>query len=105
MRCELLGGTLRPSAETPRVGFWPTHRLPLRMLPMHRQQIRRTLRHGAERPFWAIQPMTLLLKTGKRVVGNIIHPYLQWKQRQHKLPTALARTTALAHRRIYRHSQ
>lgn len=82
VRCELLGGTLRPSAETPRVGFWPTHRLPLRMIPMHRQQIRRTLRQGGERPFWTIQPMTLLLKTGKRVVGQIIHPYLQWKQRR-----------------------
>ena len=82
MRCELLGGTIRPSEETPRVGFWPTHRLPLRMLPMHRQQIRRSLGQGAERPFLAIQPMTLLLKTGKRVVGQIIHPYIQWKRQR-----------------------
>lgn len=82
VRCELLGGTIQPSEETPRVGFWPTHRLPLRMLPMHRQQIRRSLGQGAERPFWATQPMTLLLKTGKRLVGQIIHPYIQWKRRR-----------------------
>lgn len=82
VRCELLGGTICPSEETPRVGFWPTHRLPWRILPMHRQQIRRTLGHGAERPFWATQPMTLLLKTGKRVVGHLIHPYIQWKRQR-----------------------
>lgn len=82
VRCELLGGTICPSEETPRVGFWPTHRLPWRILPMHRQQIRRTLGHGAERPFWATQPMTLLLKTGKRLVGHIIHPYIQWKRQR-----------------------
>lgn len=85
-RCELLGGTIQTSEETPTVAFFAPDNLPRRMLPMHRHHIRQSLAHKGERPFWTIQPMTLLLKTGKRVVGRIIHPYIQWKRRRRGNP-------------------
>ncbi|MCA9947222.1 MAG: NUDIX domain-containing protein [Anaerolineales bacterium] len=85
-RCELLGGTLRPSEETPHVAFVPTQALPRRILPMHRQRIRHSLAHQGTQPFCLAQPMTLTQKAGKKVLGRIFFPIQRWRRRRNGQP-------------------
>jgi len=85
-RCELLGGTLRPSEETPTVTFVPTNALPKRILPMHRQRIRYSLTHEGPQPVCLVQPMTLTQKAGKRVLGRILFPIYRWRRRHNGQP-------------------
>ena len=73
-RCELLGGELRPSEETPNVAFFALDALPGRILPLHRQRIRYSLRHEDVQPIWLTQPMTITQKAGKKVLGRILFP-------------------------------
>ncbi len=81
-RGELLGGTIQTSEETPHVAFYAPDRLPNRMLPMHRLRIRQCLAHDGKRPFWATQPMTILQKVGKIVLGRILFPWQRWQRRR-----------------------
>lgn len=85
-RCELLGGTLQTSEETPSVAFFAPNALPKRILPMHRQRIRRSLAHRSEQPLWLAQPMTLTQKAGKKVLGRIIFPIHRWRRRRNGQP-------------------
>jgi 8-oxo-dGTP diphosphatase len=85
-RCELLGGTMQTSEETPRVGFFAPNALPKRILPMHRQRIRRSLAHGAQQPLWLAEPMTRTQKAGKMVLGRIIFPIYRWRRRRSGQP-------------------
>ena len=80
-RCELLGGTLQTSEETPSVGFIAPDNLPTRMLPMHRQRIRHSLAHDDKQAAWHTQPMTFTQKLGKKVLGRILYP-IQRRQRR-----------------------
>ena len=85
--CELLGGSIRPSEETPTVAFYDPGALPSRMLPMHRQRIQQSLAHRGERPYWTTQPMTIAQKAGKKVLGRILYPLQRWqRQRNGQLP-------------------
>ncbi len=81
-RCELLGGAIQPSEETPHVAFYDPARLPKRMLPMHRQRIEQCLAHDGKRPLFATQPMTILHKAGKIVLGRILFPWQRWQRRR-----------------------
>ncbi len=85
-RCELLGGSLRPSEETPTVAFYALDALPNRMLPMHRQRLRDSLAHAAPQPHWLTQPMTLTHKAGKKVLGRILFPLQRWRRRRSGQP-------------------
>ena len=85
-RCELLGGTIQPSEETPTVTFMAPDNLPNRMLPLHRQRIRHSLAHRGERPYWTTQPMTLAQKAGKKVLGRILFPIKRWQRRRNGQP-------------------
>lgn len=85
-RCELLGGNLRPSEETPNVAFFAPDALPRRILPMHRQRIRHSLAHERPQPFWLEQPMTLTHKAGKKVLGRILFPVQRWRRRRNGQP-------------------
>ncbi len=85
-RCELLGGTLRPSEETPTVAFFNPDALPKRILPMHRQRIRHSLAHKGTQPLQLAQPMTLTHKAGKKVLGRILFPIQRWRRRRNGQP-------------------
>lgn len=85
-RCELLGGDLRPSEETPSVAFVAPENLPARILPMHRQRIRHSLLHTGQQPIWLAQPMTLTQKAGKKMLGRIIFPIQRWRRRRNGQP-------------------
>lgn len=85
-RCELLGGTIRPSEETPTVAFYPPTHLPRPILPMHRQRIRRSLSHHGAQPVMRHQPMTLTQKAGKKVLGRILFPIQRWRRRRSGQP-------------------
>ncbi len=85
-RCELLGGTLRPSEETPHVAFFSPDTLPKRILPMHRQRIRHSLAHQDSQPLQLAQPMTLTHKAGKKVLGRILFPIQRWRRRRNGQP-------------------
>jgi ADP-ribose pyrophosphatase YjhB (NUDIX family) len=81
-RCELLGGTIQTSEETPSVAFVAPNALPSRILPMHRQRIRHSLAHVGEQPLCLAQPMTLTQKAGKKVLGRILFPLQRWRRRR-----------------------
>ena len=85
-RCELLGGTLQTSEESPTVTFVAPDSLPGRMLPMHRQRIRHSLAHHDKPPVWLTQPMTLTQKAGKKVLGRILFPIQRWRRRRRGQP-------------------
>jgi len=85
-RCELIGGTPQTSEETLSVGFFAPDTLPKRILPMHRQRIRYSLNHEGQRPYWTTQPMTLIQKAGKKVLGRILFPIKRWQRRRSGQP-------------------
>lgn len=85
-RCELLGGVLRPSEETPMVAFYAPHALPRPILPMHRQRLRHSLNHDSSQPLMLAQPMTLTQKAGKKVLGRILFPLQRWRRRRSGQP-------------------
>jgi 8-oxo-dGTP pyrophosphatase MutT (NUDIX family) len=85
-RCELLGGCLRPSEETPNVAFFAPNALPKRILPMHRQRIRYSLAHEGAQPICLAQPMTITHKAGKKVLGRILFPLQRWRRRRSGQP-------------------
>lgn len=85
-RCDLLGGTMQTSEETPSVIFLAPDALPGRILPMHRQRIRHSLAHKGEQPIWLTQPMTLSQKAGKKVLGRILYPIQRWRRRRNGQP-------------------
>ncbi len=85
-RCELLGGNLRPSEETPQVAFFTPNALPKRILPMHRQRISHSLTHEGSQPLQLAQPMTLTHKAGKKVLGRILFPIQRWRRRRNGQP-------------------
>lgn len=84
--CELLGGDIRPSEETPAVAFFPVTTLPRPILPMHRQRIHHSLNHHNQQPLMLAQPMTLLHKAGKKVLGRILFPLQRWQRRRSGQP-------------------
>ena len=47
-RCRPVGGALRPSAETPRVRWWPVETLPDTLFPWYRGPLEDALRRGPE---------------------------------------------------------
>lgn len=85
-RCELLGGTIRPSEETPTVAFFPQNALPRPILPMHRQRIQHSLAHNSSQPVMLTQPMTISQKAGKKVLGRILFPLQRWRRRRSGQP-------------------
>lgn len=85
-RCELLGGTPRPSEETPTVAFFAFDALPNRILPMHRQRIHYSLSHNGHQPVTLAQPMTLTHKAGKKVLGRLLFPWQRWRRRRSGQP-------------------
>lgn len=84
--CELLGGRIRPSEETPVVTFRDLQALPKRMLPMHRQRIRHSLARVGQSPTWLTQPMKIHQKLGKKVLGHILFPWQRWQRRRNGQP-------------------
>ena len=85
-RCELLGGELRPSEETPIVAFYGRDRLPRPILPMHRQRLRHSLNHHSSQPLMLMEPMTMTQKAGKKVLGRILFPLQRWRRRRSGQP-------------------
>jgi ADP-ribose pyrophosphatase YjhB (NUDIX family) len=85
-RCDLLGGALQTSEETPTVAFFPPNRFPRPILPLHRQRLRETLAHGSAQPIMRAQPMTLTQKAGKKVLGRILFPIQRWRRRRSGQP-------------------
>lgn len=85
-RCKLIGGTPQTSEETLTVDFFAPDTLPKRMLPMHRQRIGYSLNHEGQRPYWTTQPMTLVQKAGKRVLGRILFPLKRWQRKRSGQP-------------------
>ncbi len=81
-RCELMGGTIRPSEESPTVAFFAQEKLPRPILPMHRQRIRHSLNHHGYQPLMLTQPMTIVQKAGKKVLGRILFPLQRWQRRR-----------------------
>ncbi|MCA9917179.1 MAG: NUDIX domain-containing protein [Anaerolineales bacterium] len=82
-RCELIGGTIRPSSETPSVIFAPPTRLPRRMLPFHRQRLRHCLHHQGQL-VQMTQPVTLGRRIGKRLLEIYWYRTKRWLKRQGK---------------------
>lgn len=75
-RCDLLGGTIRPSAETPAVTFAPPHRLPRRILRFHRQRLHHSLNGGGL--VMHTQPVTFGRKIGKLILEQVLHRFQRW---------------------------
>ncbi|WP_420631039.1 NUDIX hydrolase [Candidatus Leptofilum sp.] len=85
-RCELVGGTIRPSEESPTVAFFAPDKLPRPILPMHQQRIQHSLNHRSHQPLILTQPMTIIQKAGKKVLGRILFPIQRWQRRRSGQP-------------------
>lgn len=81
-RCRPVGGTIRPSIESPHVGYYKTGRLPLSMMPFHRRRVEIGLAHQSATPYWGIQQMNWYENLGKNVLGRIVYPYWRWRLRR-----------------------
>ncbi len=82
IRCELVGGQIRPSEETPTVAFFAPDALPRPILPMHKKRIQASLSHHSPQPVMRAEPMTITQKAGKKVLGRILFPIMRWQRRR-----------------------
>jgi ADP-ribose pyrophosphatase YjhB (NUDIX family) len=85
-RCLRRGGEERTSTESLQVGYTPTHPLSLPMLRIHRERIERGLTHQGGPPFWQQYELNWREHLLKYVLGGIIYPYKNWRQRRRGQP-------------------
>lgn len=75
-RCIQRGGQLRPSRESPQVGFLDVVPLPRPMLGIHREMVARALIHDGGPPYWGYQPMPF----GVRLLRDVLYKgYDLWR--------------------------
>lgn len=68
-RCIQRGGQLQTSPESLSVGFLEANPLPVPMLGVHREMVRRALAHRGGPPYWGYQPMPL----GVRLLRDLVY--------------------------------
>lgn len=84
-RCKLVDGTLRPSLESPQVGYVNCQKLPLLLLPFHRHRVKIGIAHQGTVPYWGVQNMNFYEDLGKRILGRTIYPYWRWRARRRNI--------------------
>jgi ADP-ribose pyrophosphatase YjhB (NUDIX family) len=72
-RCLQKGGELRPSQETPRLGYFEPDRLPRRMLSFNRRHVQDGLVHARPEPILHAQRVSLRLRLAYRLVAPLIY--------------------------------
>ena len=77
-RCLVRGGEIRPSAESPQVGFVKYDALPTPLLGVHRQQIQEGYRHAGGPPLLQRQALPWLV----RQMRDLLYGWRDWRRRQ-----------------------
>ncbi len=80
-RCLVQGGKLTPSWETPRVRYFPIKRLPLFLLPFHRERVQTGLAFHSGTPYWGVQRMKWYEAVGMQFLQRIAVPYWKFRYR------------------------
>ncbi len=80
------GGTIQPSAETPRAGFFKSYPLPEPMLALHREQIESGISHPGGSPAWGTHEVSRSLRLGNELLNRLIYPLLDWRRRVNAQP-------------------
>ena len=78
-QCKVHGGEITPSWETPRVKYFLITRLPLTLLPFHRERVLKGLAHTGRSPFWGVQRMKWFEALGVQFLQRIMIPYWKWR--------------------------
>lgn len=80
-RCLQAGGELRPSSETPRLGYFMPTGLPRRMLDINRSHVQESLAHVAPEPLLRSQSPSLPLRLAKRLIAPLVYRWLDVRRR------------------------
>jgi ADP-ribose pyrophosphatase YjhB (NUDIX family) len=79
-RCLQAGGELRPSSETPRLGYFKPTGLPRRMLDISRAHVQDSLAHVAPVPILRSQSPSIPLQLAQRLIAPVIYRWLAWRR-------------------------
>jgi ADP-ribose pyrophosphatase YjhB (NUDIX family) len=80
-RCLVRGGILKPSAESPQVGFYDLRRPPGRMFGIHRERLQQALAHTGGPVVWCKTPVTPAVRLVRLLLGKVIYPLRDWRRR------------------------
>lgn len=82
LRCLENGGELKPSPESPQVGFFPSHDLPRPMAPLHRERLQRDITHAGGPPYWGTQTLGPTMRLGKFLLRQVVYRWKDWQRRR-----------------------
>ncbi|GAB4155376.1 MAG: hypothetical protein Fur0021_22690 [Candidatus Promineifilaceae bacterium] len=85
-RCLRRGGELKPSRETPAVGFFNLAQPPGRMASTHYQRLARGLTHEDTRPYWGTQRPSLSMTLTRGLLLPFVYRFLDWQRRRRGEP-------------------
>lgn len=85
-RCIPRGGEIKTSKESLRVGYYPTHKLPLPLDEVHRERLERAFRHNGGAPDWGTEHPSLVYKMGRLVVTQGIYRWRDFKRKRRGEP-------------------
>ncbi len=79
-RCQIRGGEISPSPETPQVGFHHLSKLPTPMTAMHTERIEQAAAHSAVNPIWSRQKVSGWSWAFWQIVKPVIYRWADMKR-------------------------
>ena len=79
-RCLQQGGEITPSPESPVVAYFPAHKLPGPIAPMHKERLERSLAHTGGPPYWGTQKDDLTMRLGRFMLQQVIYRWRDWRR-------------------------
>lgn len=89
-RCLKRGGEITPSEESPVVAYFPTHKLPGPIAPMHKERLERSLAHTGGPPYWGTQKDDLTMRLGRFLLKQVIYRWKDWRRARRGEPPYVA---------------
>lgn len=80
-RCIQRGGEIKPSPESPVVGWFKAVDLPRPMFGMHRERIEMTYRHAGGPPVWERYRLSLGERIGRFLLFNVVYRWKNWRRK------------------------
>ncbi len=79
-RCLQQGGEVTPSPESPVVAYFPAHKLPGPIAPLHKERLARSLAHTGGPPYWGTQKDDLTMRLGRFMLQQVIYRWKDWRR-------------------------
>ena len=80
-RCIQRGGELTTTAESLQVGFYPANKLPMPMIGLHQNRLKRSFSHDGGPPYWGVEKDGIILKLGRLLLTNGLYRWRDWQRK------------------------